>query len=360
MKRCSCSSRSLRHGFTLIELLVVVAIIAILISLLLPAVQQAREAARRTQCKNNLKQLGLAFHNFHDAFREFPGFNEYRISGTPGNPELESSSWLIRISPYLDQANVFNAYDDSKIWAHPDNQVAVSQVFPTMVCPSVARSASTVTQDYDPTTTSAGALFADPTLGPALNAAGNTFSDVTRGIGDYSVCNAVSSAALTSAGYDNSSIVPPLESDGLGDIVMYGVFRNPPIPLATIIQWATGAISDTGNIASRPKIRDVLDGTSNTIMIVECGGRPDRWENGKLTASGVSSSGGWADPDNQFYADEDPMINKTNNDEIYSFHSGGAQFLLCDGSVHFISENTDARLLTHLIGSRDGEVVGEF
>ena len=95
-----------RRGFTLIELLVVIAIIAILIALLLPAVQQAREAARRSQCKNNLKQIGLAIHNYHDVSRSFP------FSWMLGN-DFNASVWGVMILPYLDQAPLYNRWDSS-------------------------------------------------------------------------------------------------------------------------------------------------------------------------------------------------------------------------------------------------------
>ncbi len=102
-----------RRAFTLIELLVVIAIIAILIALLLPAVQQAREAARRTQCKNNLKQLGLAFHNYHDTYKMFPPAGTAAIAGTPAVRRqmdvIDAWGWPVRILPGLEQANLFLA-----------------------------------------------------------------------------------------------------------------------------------------------------------------------------------------------------------------------------------------------------------
>jgi prepilin-type N-terminal cleavage/methylation domain-containing protein len=127
--------RSKRQGFTLIELLVVIAIIAILISLLLPAVQSAREAARRTQCKNNLKQIGLALHNYLDVHQGFPpAFVSDIGSGgtTPGG------EWSVhaRILPYLDQANLYNLADLSLAYDDPANGTIASQRVATYLCPS--------------------------------------------------------------------------------------------------------------------------------------------------------------------------------------------------------------------------------
>ena len=103
-------SRIRQRGFTLIELLVVIAIIAVLIALLLPAVQQAREAARRTQCKNNLKQLGLALHNYHDLYNKFP--NSYIACVVPGYPIDNNVSGIgTKLLPYLDQANLYNLWN---------------------------------------------------------------------------------------------------------------------------------------------------------------------------------------------------------------------------------------------------------
>src|SRR5437870_4974281 len=127
MKKLELGPR--RLGFTLIELLVVIAIIAILIALLLPAVQQAREAARRTQCKNNLKQIGLAYHNYHDVFGQFPKCAILGIDVSTGSLRFDQSmSWGISILPYIDQAPLFNLYNSSLSEYAASNAAAVSAI----------------------------------------------------------------------------------------------------------------------------------------------------------------------------------------------------------------------------------------
>src|SRR6476661_8060061 len=122
--------RSLRRGFTLIELLVVIAIIAVLVALLLPAVQQAREAARRSQCKNNLKQIGLALHNYHDVNGCFP---PAYIADENGKP---MHSWRVLILPYLDQAALHTEYNFSEPWDGPNNSRLLARRPAVYACPS--------------------------------------------------------------------------------------------------------------------------------------------------------------------------------------------------------------------------------
>ena len=119
------------RGFTLVELLVVIAVIGILVGMLLPAIQAAREAARRVQCQNNLKQIGLAVHNYHDTFRQFPWAN--------ANSTLRGGSLFVSILPYVEQANAFNQYDFSRSNSDPFNQRVVSQQLPFYYCPSDGR-----------------------------------------------------------------------------------------------------------------------------------------------------------------------------------------------------------------------------
>ena len=127
-----------QRGFTLVELLVVIAIIAILVALLLPAVQAAREAARRTQCQNNLKQLGIALHNYHDAFGKFPPASQWTLltDVTRYNHGQYRENWVIMILPYLEQQPVYDALNLLVPISDVANQPARSTVLPMMLCPT--------------------------------------------------------------------------------------------------------------------------------------------------------------------------------------------------------------------------------
>jgi prepilin-type N-terminal cleavage/methylation domain-containing protein/prepilin-type processing-associated H-X9-DG protein len=133
-----------RSAFTLVELLVVIAIIGILVALLLPAIQAAREAARRTQCENHIKQLGLALHNFHSSQREFPPAVQFPEFDDRGAPVATNSAdridhqanWVIRCLPYMEEQGLFDSFDLTKLVTDPVNRTPRGTTLPTMLCPS--------------------------------------------------------------------------------------------------------------------------------------------------------------------------------------------------------------------------------
>ncbi len=337
--------RRLVRGFTLIELLVVIAIIAVLIALLLPAVQQAREAARRTQCKNNMKQMGLALHNYEATHRAFPPAR-INISAP-----LYQGSWTAMCLPYFDQTPLYNTYNFNLTWTDPGNLPATTAQLAMFICPSAPSNRA-----KPPSTVLLG--------GYPWPAAG-------YGLCDYGSMNSVRPAYFLSNGLPT----PPM-----------GIATNTNVPAtASKYEWDGGLKKSEAT-----PIRDISDGTSNTILCVEDGGRPQAWY---LNAPGTGTSAttkdgwGWADIDAGYSMDgsiaagtavgkanctvpsgpcalttaiSPYAVNMTNDSEMYAFHTGGAHVLMCDGTVRFLSQNISAQTLSALATRNTGDVVGEF
>ncbi|WP_417393716.1 DUF1559 domain-containing protein [Gimesia chilikensis] len=328
-----------RRAFTLIELLVVIAIIAILIALLLPAVQQAREAARRSTCKNNLKQIGLALHNYHDAHKVFPYSVSHPHSITSGSAStafgLNHRGWLMLL-PYIDQANLYNQFNFSL-------------------------AAST------------GAPTAKPVPGNLLpGAAGNANDQVISKIIPAFMCpsddNDTHYRSTTSAHY---AIAPGSSNE-------YGAYTNYDFSVTRTSSSASNWLLE-GRTTRRmfginacSQIRDVKDGMSNTVAVAETlrwtyNGVSQTWGHAKWVGHGVDltySRGinwwpccSWDSP---------PFARPTGPGRlgdwstVGSLHTGGAHVLMGDGAVRFISENIDATTRNNLAYIADGNPIGEF
>lgn len=309
-----------KRGFTLIELLVVIAIIAILVALLLPAVQQAREAARRTQCKNNLKQIGLAMHNYHDAFQEFPLVGT--VGGVGSNQDRDWSwPWSMRILPYLDASPLYS-------------QLQVGEEL-------------TVPHD--------SANLGNP----------NDFTTATAGTPE---------ALLTTK-------IPVYLCPSSPGSQVNRYQKN----MGTLMYGMNNQIGPVPNPVTSVKIADILDGTSNTLLVAE---------KSLMESPFVSIGATWAtlrpacgfrlaivSAHVEMNTPFDGSFNATTNcyaetpgsvtrAVVTSAHTGGAHFLMCDGAVRFVSENIESNpavngtggnfLYQNLFNTADENPIGEF
>jgi prepilin-type N-terminal cleavage/methylation domain-containing protein/prepilin-type processing-associated H-X9-DG protein len=328
-----------RRAFTLIELLVVIAIIGILIALLLPAVQKIREAAARMQCSNNLHQIGLALHNYHDANGCFPAYGfDFPTNPHPGNPygsQTQGHSALGLLLPYIEQGNVLNLVNIQYSVVDPTNlppPLGVSTGGQTQIKVYQCPSAPVRMSDYGP-------YFASKGLSGKLNG-----SPLRLAVTDYAPVQGVS-----------------------------GSFAGRCLPSGSI----SGNTGILGTKSSRPRITDIGDGTSNTILFVEDGGRQDIYARGKLVLSGLQAiqagdlNAAWADyntkvtvegfsGDGLVYGGGCCVVNCNNVGEVYSFHNGGANTLRGDGSVFFMTASIPPAVLAALISANGGEVIPDY
>lgn len=310
---------SRRAGFTLVELLVVIAIIGILVALLLPAVQSARESARRSQCVNNLKQLALAFHNHEDAKKELP------LAYT--NSAIAQNNWMPYVLPFAEGQNLVDGYDLTVSWWLPPNRTIVATQLPLLKCPST------------------------PIQNRIQDKPETTPPNKTGACGDY----------FTPAG---------LHTD-INQVLTSTEQIDTSADLRGVIHWFV----DPSNRANR--FADVTDGTSNSIMIGECAGREDvyrgrkRFKNDFTGPPKVRARGGaWATTDNAYTIGQRKpwdaslgtirgTVRINNSNEwghcFYSFHNNVANFAFADGSVRTFAENASLKLLADQVTRSGGE-----
>lgn len=343
------------QAFTLIELLVVIAIIAVLVGLLLPAVQKVREASNRMKCANNLKQFGIALHAYHDVQGGFPPGGKFgsgkNVDGPDGNWDMSKGTWLVFILPYMEQANIYNhlrRLDNPRFDSTGDlvSQKILPFKLPYGRCPS---------DDYNPESP--------------------FYSNYNANIGP--VCSNDNQCVLfdpfqrycqPSRSYKGQ---PPLGDWGYDSDLSHVRTDN-----CFSLSCLPGMF---GRMGGGVAIKDVPDGTTNTILLGE--GLPN--QNGWMIHEGTAARGGWAYWDSAHLLITCTPINYYSGDLTYpclhnlaaathdaynenlsmgakSKHPGGANFCFVDGSVHFLSESIDPRTYNLLGCRRDGKVPGDY
>jgi prepilin-type N-terminal cleavage/methylation domain-containing protein/prepilin-type processing-associated H-X9-DG protein len=348
------------RGFTLIELLVVIAIIAVLVGLLLPAVQKVREAGNRAKCANNLKQFGIAMHAYHDVEGAFPPGGKFGI-GTKddGNWGNSKGTWVVFILPYIEQGNIYNHLQKLNVPSFDSTGDLVKQgILPVNLsngrCPS---------DDYNP--------GKDAFVNYMVN-----IGPVCSNDNQCQIFQPFDRYCMPSHSYQGQ---PPLGDWGYDSLEYrqkYGdrtdnCFRTNCLP------GMFGRMN--AGPAGRISMKDVPDGTTNTIMLGET--LPN--QNGWMIHQGTIAEGGWAFWDSVPLLITTTPINYNSGDLTYpcsgnlahamhdaynenismgakSRHPGGANFCFADGSIHFISQNIDPRAYALLGCRRDGQVPGDY
>ncbi|HQZ67498.1 MAG TPA: DUF1559 domain-containing protein [Planctomycetaceae bacterium] len=307
MKNLKRSSR----GFTLIELLVVIAIIAILIALLLPAVQQAREAARRTQCKNNLKQLGLAMHNYESAHSRFPSSGQGLGSGPLGQ-NFDRQSFFTHVLPFIEQANITAKFDFGSYYNQTAQNIAATKIsIPGYLCPSASlRNGDVDSQGF-------GAIDYGATIHTNISPVSGLPDSTTMVHGGLR-WECTKMGQIT----DGLSNTMALGEDVGRNDKMKSLYDDPVVPGVKRSHWRWAEPDNAFGVSFTPNFHRNPFGGPATCT----------WDN----------------------------MNCGPNDELFSFHIGGCHALFLDGHVQFLSDSIDFHVLRAIVSAAEGEVTGEF
>jgi prepilin-type N-terminal cleavage/methylation domain-containing protein len=341
-----------RRGFTLVELLVVIAIIGILVALLLPAIQAAREAARRTQCATNMKNLGLAMVNYSDVYKRLPPATPFRFSKTPSNGA--GGTWVVKIWPYIEEQALYDKFDRTKASNHENNAEVVGATLPWLICPSDSEAPPNGLFDTD-----------DKQDGGSNVNPNRTSSNqkATRVMGLWYVA---------SSGPTHFDGCPFCPGGGVPNLCCQGRSFGEKESIDGDPIGASGTLPSFAGLFGRwdkgLKMTEITDGTTHTVMAGEtiaahckyvCAHCPNfpiantnvPLNNFQKTPGGLGTGKCHVlipvEPDEGGYCD---------SCGYKSSHPGGAHLLMADGTVHFVNESIDFELY-YLLGARkSGEV----
>lgn len=314
----SKSERKRPMGFTLVEMLVVIAIIGVLVALVLPAIQAARESARRTECQNNLKQIAFAVQQYNAKYQVFP-------PGSLGG--RTEHGWMPALLTYMEKESLASIYNWRVSWNDTSNQEAVMSRLDFLACPSAPVDEHRLDK-----------------VAPGIEAA----------VSDYAPVGAVDPIVV-------AQLSPPPKS--LGGVMTRLILTTTPRP-----KWI--------------RVQDIRDGLSNTVVVVEDAGRPIFYTkdgqgplnnnpgNGELpVVNGRVRGAGWADPDSMIrfhsvapdgLSTPGPCaVNCTNNNEAFAFHPGGVYCFFADNSIHFLAEEMSPKVYAALVTRYGGEVISQ-
>lgn len=327
----------MRAAITLVEVVVSLGIVAVLAAIVIPSVQMAREAARKTQCQNNVRQVGLSMQAFHSAERELPSFYNGSALEFPLREWdlFHMHSWRVPLLPYLEQENMHAEIDFGSLATAPENERVRTSVLSVYVCPS-------------------GRSTSDMGWGLRHEGIGGS-EEITEADKYYVVRSDYDAIAGIQVLPDE---LPPDVSPSDARFVTWGIWGRPEFDRqrttgSHLVRYQQGRYSD------------VTDGLSNTISLAERGGRPYAMKNGKLDVTSDNPDAiypgqvGWL-PSNTFawaINQNGVGINENNSAGIYSLHAGGATVGVADGSVKFLSDSLDYETLVRLLGRADGGVV---
>jgi prepilin-type N-terminal cleavage/methylation domain-containing protein/prepilin-type processing-associated H-X9-DG protein len=326
MRSDSYRSQAVARGFTLVELLVVIAIIGILIALLLPAIQAAREAARRSQCQNNVKQVSTAFYNYDSQHKEYPPSRKRTPAYT---------SWAPYVLPFIEEQSLKDRYNFKLHWFDAGNRDVVTTEIIVFHCPSAPRNGlHSGTKN-------------DKELGITYSWEAATT--------DYTPIGAIKEELI------GPGLIEPIQDVRAPMTKMLGPNKASEPADKTRVPYV------------KNRIKDIIDGSSHTILLVEMAGAPNYWiaKQEMVPDVMVDHAAGWADFGNTMDSEGSTFdglvkngpcaINCTNRKNVYAFHVGGANLGFADGSVRFVRDDVEMRTYGALV-SRAGQevIVGEY